>query len=426
MGVKVKPDRKKPGRWWVRINHQGKRKSVAFSSKKAADIAAVRIDAALKLGRLDVLAPQTPAVSVQTYKDYAEKWLTTVGAVRLRLSTVEQYRTRLRVRINPALGHLPLTSITRETVRTALAEMIRVGNLRTPEKGVARATMREAVTTLRTILATAVEDGLIPVNPCARMRRQIGNTGGQEAREVEVFTREELARLLAVAERDYPAWHPFILCLARTGMRLGEAVALQWADVDFEQRVILVRRSERKGRVSEPKSGKARRVEMSRQLMAVLRSYKTLQEAEAALRGEATPERVFVAPAGRPVADDTFRNNVWAPILRRAELRYRKPHTLRHTYASLLIEAGEPLTYVQQQLGHHSPTITLKVYAHLLPRGDRRAVDGLDDAPGAAITHDDVQAGRNHESDALTEGEQCPLVTDASGQCGQFRTGRCI
>ncbi len=61
-------------------------------------------------------------------------------------------------------------------------------------------------------------------------------------------------------------------------------------------------------------------------------------------------------------------------------LRSRKPHTLRHTFASMLIEAGEPLTYVQQQLGHHSPSFTLAVYGHLLPRGDRRAVDRLDDA----------------------------------------------
>jgi integrase len=81
----------------------------------------------------------------------------------------------------------------------------------------------------------------------------------------------------------------------------------------------------------------------------------------------------------RGSAGPGLKNNVWRPLLRRAELRYRKPHTLRHTYASMLIEAGEPLTYVQQQLGHHSPAFTLKVYGHLLPRGTRRAVDALDD-----------------------------------------------
>jgi hypothetical protein len=97
-------------------------------------------------------------------------------------------------------------------------------------------------------------------------------------------------------------------------------------------------------------------------------------------RGRPGPaERVFSDRTGRAIQEDGFRNNVWVPLLRRAQLRYRKPHTLRHSFASMLIEAGEPLTYVQQQLGHHSAAFTLKVYGHLLPRGDRRAVDGLDD-----------------------------------------------
>jgi integrase len=91
-------------------------------------------------------------------------------------------------------------------------------------------------------------------------------------------------------------------------------------------------------------------------------------------------ERVFSTAQGAPIRDDAFRNNVWSRVLRQANLRYRKPHALRHTFASMLIEAGEPLTYVQQQLGHHSPAFTLGVYGHLLPRGDRRAVDRLDDA----------------------------------------------
>lgn len=205
--------------------------------------------------------------------------------MRLRPSTVEQYRNRLRVRIYPVLGRLPLTSLTREVARTALGDMVRAGNLRTPDRPVARATVREAVTTLSTILATAVEDGLILANPCTRLRKHIGNTGGQEAHEVEVFTRAELPRLLAVAGRDYPGWYPFVLCLARTGMRLGEAVALRWADVDLQGWMILVRRSQRKGRVSEPKSGKARRVDMSGHLTTALRDHKSFQEAEAALQG---------------------------------------------------------------------------------------------------------------------------------------------
>jgi integrase len=104
-----------------------------------------------------------------------------------------------------------------------------------------------------------------------------------------------------------------------------------------------------------------------------------------ALRGHPLPERVFSTPTEHAVGDGAFRNNVWTPILRRAGLSYRKPHTLRHTYATLLIDDGVPLTYVQHQLGHHSAGFTLKVYGHLLPRADRRAVNALDDAPAAPI-----------------------------------------
>lgn len=119
---------------------------------------------------------------------------------------------------------------------------------------------------------------------------------------------------------------------------------------------------------------------MSAQLAEALRGLKSLQEAEAVVNGTAPPERVFSTPNGTPIQEVTFRGRVWGPLLRQAEIRYRKPHCLRHTFASLLLEAGEPLTYVKEQLGHHSAAFTLKTYGHLLPRGDRRAVDSLDDA----------------------------------------------
>lgn len=112
----------------------------------------------------------------------------------------------------------------------------------------------------------------------------------------------------------------------------------------------------------------------------MLADRKSFQEAEAALAGRPAPVRVFLMPgAAAPIRDDAWRNNVWTPMLRRAGLRYRKPHTLRHTFASLLIEGGESLKYVQEQLGHHSPAFTLAVYGHLLPRGERWAVDRLND-----------------------------------------------
>jgi integrase len=68
------------------------------------------------------------------------------------------------------------------------------------------------------------------------------------------------------------------------------------------------------------------------------------------------------------------------PLLKRVGLRYRKPHTLRHTFASMLIQAGESLAYVKEQLGHSSITITVDTYGHLIPGTNKAAVDRLDDA----------------------------------------------
>ena len=90
--------------------------------------------------------------------------------------------------------------------------------------------------------------------------------------------------------------------------------------------------------------------------------------------------------------EDHWRYHVWRVVLRRAELRYRKPHTLRHTFAGLLLERRESLAYVSDQLGHSSPAVTLRVYTHLIPREGRRAVDGLDTPPDSHESASPAQA----------------------------------
>jgi len=289
MGVKVK---ERKGAWWVFINHRGQRRAKRCASKKAATMVADKIDAALRLGHTDVLEPQSRPGQVPTLAEYSEMWLPTLST-RVRGSTADDYATRLRVRILPLLGSLPLTEITRERVRRFLGELAARGNRRvTKHRPLARATLKGTLHVLSALLGRAAEDGLIPVNPARGLARDIAAPTSSEVQEVEVFTPGELGGLLGVAESDYPEWHPFLLCLARTGIRLGEAVALEWRDVDFERRVLVIRRTERRGRVNVPKSGKARRVDMSPQLTATLSGLTSLQEAEAALVGRTAPARV--------------------------------------------------------------------------------------------------------------------------------------
>ena len=389
MGVKA---REWKGSWWVFVNHKGQRKTKKCASKKLAELVrdetAVRLRQGQHVG--DALADATPVPRSTTFADYAEHWITTLAPLRVRPSTLEQYALRLRLRLLSVLGPLQLTEIKREHVRTLVGAIMRQGNLgasRAPGAAVtapSRATVRATIRTLSAILASAEDAELITGNPAHGMGRYITADATGEVDEIEIFERDELARVLDVAARDFEAFYPFVLLLARTGMRLGEAIAIEWRDVDLRARSLHVRRSERRGRMTTPKSGKARHVEMSGQLADVLRGLQSFQAAEAAVAGREPGARVFTTPDGRTIHAESFRR-AWTAILRRAHVRYRKPHALRHTYASLLLSAGQPVTYVQAMLGHHSAAFTLTVYGHAMPREWHHAVDMLDDATPAAI-----------------------------------------
>lgn len=104
---------------------------------------------------------------------------------------------------------------------------------------------------------------------------------------------------------------------------------------------------------------------------------------------------MFLTPEGTIVNGDSLRNRVFYRLLGKADLRQVRLHDLRHTYASLLIQQGESLAYVQKQLGHSSIQVTVDIYGHLIPVANRAAVDRLDAAPiripGAS--EDDQAAG---------------------------------
>ena len=127
-------------------------------------------------------------------------------------------------------------------------------------------------------------------------------------------------------------------------MRLGELLGLQWGDVDFHGRFIEVRRNLVAGRVTTPKNGKTRRVDMSVQLCDSLKSLLTARKAETLKNGWGqVPEWVFCNEQGGPLDGDNLRHRVFYKLLTKAGLRRVRFHDLRHTFASLLIAQGESL-----------------------------------------------------------------------------------
>jgi integrase len=184
--------------------------------------------------------------------------------------------------------------------------------------------------------------------------------------------------------------YPLLLCAFRTGMRLGELLGLACEDVNFPANTIEIRRAFSHGRLSTPKSHKSRVVDMSDQLGATLRD----QRERLRLRfggtllatnvpGTRTPEAVvqlvFPSDTGGPLDGDNFRHRVFYPLLEEADVPRARFHDIRHTFASLLLQQGESLHYVREQMGHASIQTTVDVYEHLVPGSNRNAVNRLDD-----------------------------------------------
>ena len=121
---------------------------------------------------------------------------------------------------------------------------------------------------------------------------------------------------------------------------------------------------------------------MSKQLKSVLLELRHKRKLETVRKGWGkVPEWAFVNETGNHLDPDNWRRRVFYRALEKAEIRKIRIHDLRHTYASLLIQAGESLAYVRDQLGHHSIRVTVDIYGHLTPGGNKDAVDKLDDPP---------------------------------------------
>ena len=107
------------------------------------------------------------------------------------------------------------------------------------------------------------------------------------------------------------------------------------------------------------------------------------------------PPWVFLSEEGTHLDPGNLRVRVWAKLLTKAELRHVRLHDLRHTYASLLIQQGESLAYVKEQMGHHSIKITVDTYGHLMPGGNKAIVDKLDRLETATIRNPDAITSEN-------------------------------
>jgi integrase len=368
MGVVVRQKEKGKGKpWWVFICHQKRRKAIQVGDKGAAEGVAARIQLQLAAGDY----PMGPVKQIPIFGDYARRWLDRYGETSLKYSTRKGYDSILRNHLG-ALADRPLDQITKAELRDLITAKL------PPLTGLTLATVTRIKALISVIFSHALDDELISQNPASRLGKLL--KGKRQKKTIEPLTREEAQAFLNAVRDHYPRHYPFFLCALRTGMRLGELLALEWGDIDFHGKFIQVRQAYVKGQITTPKNGKTRRVDMSAQLAENLKTLLPQMKREALAKGRGEISgRVFENSAGQFLDDANLRRRVFWPALVKAGLRRIRIHDLRHTFASLLIQNGESLAYVRDQLGHHSIQITVDIYGHLEPGKNRQAVDRLDD-----------------------------------------------
>lgn len=336
-------------------DHRGRqRKRIAATLAEARDVKAGCI--------ADVKRGEFRAVSKITFAEYAPHWISSyTGRTRRGIGerTLAMYRADLGLTSDgdatgkgalAFFGRTPLTQIGPGDLKSYASQLSRAG--------FARSSVRRALAPVKAMLADAHEDGLIRFNPTAGVRIVAPPREGDETTvTVKALTPDELT---AVIEHTPEQWRPFVMFLAETGLRIGEAVEVRWKDIDRSARRLNVDRQWHRGVVSLPKGRKRRTVPLSRQLDAMLWDLRKRSRAR-------DDDLVFTGPQGARVLARNLAPRVLRPACRAAGVgEWPTWHTFRHTCASQLFRTGWNAAQVARLLGHADAGFTLRTYVHLL------------------------------------------------------------
>jgi len=362
-----------------------------------------------------------------TFAEYAPSWIDRYkGRTKrgIKPETLADYRKTIERDALPFFGRMRLSHIRPRDIKEYAASI--------EKRGVAAGTVRLQLAPVKALLADALEEDLIRSNPTAGVRITTAEAPAtslddEDEEQAKALGEDELAAFLATLsadplEKGWAAWRPFFEFLAHTGLRIGEAIALKWGDVDLGERQVRVRRRLYRGRLDRPKSKYGRReVRISEGLARQLWALRGTKPDDALVFASKTGSYLdasnVMARVLKPAAVEAglggwveFRDSR-GKAKRRAE-SWVGFHTFRHTSATLLFTKGQwNAKQVQIQLGHHSPGFTLATYVHLLP-GDLPDPAFLDALTVEGATSEETRPTENDRDAAPGESAETLEVPD--------------
>jgi integrase len=305
--------------------------------------------------------------------EYLRWWCFEVLPGTVKESTADGYIWIVERYIIPAIGTRPLAKLTPEHVQSMLRSM--------EARGLSARTRRQTRSILRRALGTAERYGYVARNVAALTEPPaVGSTKLDDALDAD----EALAVLEHAATDRLGALAVIVLGL---GPRKGEALALRWSDIDYDDELIIVRGSLKRRRgggwyVDTPKTKHSERVlPLTDDVRVALEQRRSIQDDERAAAGNAWQEHdfIFTSAVGTPI-DERNALRWWHRLTTDAGIGRRRFHASRHTTATLLHEQGVPLEVISAILGHASIAITADVYTRIGTRAQREAARRLGDA----------------------------------------------
>lgn len=343
--------RRMKGAWWVdfRFERERYRLKSPVNSRRGAEEYERKLRQKLLDGTFRRKEDETQEEirATPTVAEFAKEFISSYAKANNKPSEVESKEAILKNHLKPAFGPLKLDKVDGRKLEAYKAKKLKAG--------LKAKTINNHLTVLHKMLALAVEWRIIEHAPAMKWLRTPDP-------EFDFLDFAEAERLRGGGDGEWPA---MITLGLKTGLRLGELLALRWADVDLVAGKVVVRRSVARGQIGTPKNGRSREVPLSAEAIKVLKAHRHL-------RGEL----VFCNADGGLLKKSECKWPLWRAC-KRAGLRPLGWHVLRHTFASHLAMRGVPLKAVQELLGHATIEMTMR-YAHLAPAIHREAVSQLD------------------------------------------------
>ncbi|BDH60086.1 site-specific integrase [Lysinibacillus sp. PLM2] len=351
-------------------DYNGKRREKTkqgFENERDAELALTELKAEILKGNLQQVESNN-----LTIQQWISTWYTR-NVAKWKVSTIAQYSNAIERHIIPELGQLKIARLTRSRYQEFIDSL----------------TTKYSVSTVRTIhsvfnsaIYAAVEDEILTRNKISKINLPQFKSKRLEISEDEILNEEEITRLIDfVKENESETHYTLLVLLATTGMRKGEALALRWNDIDFDNNVITITRTrDHLGERTAKTENSVRSIDASSSLINHLKKYKRWSIEKKLRLGIKLDDEDHVlinAKTAEPISR-SLPNQLMERAFEFGAIKRVTPHSLRHTYASLLISKGIPVTTVAKIIGD-TVEVVLKVYAHSLRKKEKEAVKIIDE-----------------------------------------------